>query len=75
MTPQEIIDNELFINSVEKIYMNWSKEDLILEIFNFMSVEDYKKVLRNFSQIDEITADFKQFEKERDERLMVHGNT
>jgi hypothetical protein len=75
MTPQEIIDNELFINSVEKIYMNWSKEDLILEIFNFMSVEDYKKVLRDFSQIDEITADFKQFEKERDERLMVHGNT
>ena len=63
MTPQEIIDNELFINSVEKIYMNWSKEDLILEIFNFMSVEDYKKVLRDFSQIDEITADFKQFEK------------
>ena len=75
MTPQEIIDNELFINSVEKIYMNWSKDDLILEIFNFMSVEDYKKVLRDFSQIDEITADFKQFEKERDERLMVHGNT
>ena len=75
MTPQEIIDNELFINSVEKIYMNWSKEDLILEIFNFMSVEDYKKVLSDFSQIDEITADFKQFEKERDERLMVHGNT
>jgi len=75
MTPQEIIDNELFINSVEKIYMNWSKEDLILEIFDFMSVEDYKKVLRDFSQIDEITADFKQFEKERDERLMVHGNT
>jgi len=75
MTPKEIIDNELFIDSIEKIYMNWSKEDLILEIFDFMSVEDYKKVLRDFSQIDEITADFKQFEKERDERLMVHGNT
>ena len=75
MTPQEIIDNELFINSVEKIYMNWSKEDLILEIFEFMSVADYKKVLREFSEIDQITAEFKQFEKERDERLMVHGNT
>lgn len=65
MTPQEIIDNELFIESVHNTYMNWSKEDLILEIFEFMSVADYKKVLREFSEIDQITAEFKQFEKER----------
>lgn len=65
MTPQEIIDNELFIESVQNTYMNWSKEDLILEIFEFMSVADYKKVLREFSEIDQITAEFKQFEKER----------
>lgn len=72
MTPQEIIDNELFIESVQNTYMNWSKEDLISEIFEFMSVADYKKVLREFSEIDQITAEFEQFEKER---LMGHGNS
>lgn len=72
MTPQEIIDNELFIESVHNTYMNWSKEDLISEIFEFMSVADFKKVLREFSEIDQITAEFEQFEKER---LMGHGNS
>jgi hypothetical protein len=64
MTPKEMIENETFMKAVENIYMKWSKEDLISEIFEFMSVSDYKKVVRNFSQIDEIKADFEQFEKE-----------
>lgn len=69
MTPQEIIDNEIFINAIADIYMQWPKEDLINEILEFMSVEDYKKVLREFSEIDEIKADFAQFEKEFQESM------
>ena len=69
MTPQEIKDNEMFIDAVSNVYMQWPKEDLVNEILEFMSVEDYKKVLREFSEIDEIKADFKQFEKEFQESV------
>ncbi len=69
MTPQEIKDNEMFIDAVSNIYMQWPKEDLVNEILEFMSVEDYKKVLREFSEIDEIKADFAQFEKEFQESV------
>ncbi len=69
MTPQEIKDNEMFIDAVSNIYMQWPKEDLVNEILEFMSVEDYKKVLREFSEIDEIKADFAQFEKEFQESM------
>lgn len=69
MTPQEIIDNEMFVNAIADIYMQWPKEDLVNEILEFMSVEDYKKVLREFSEIDEIKADFAQFEKEFQESM------
>lgn len=66
MTPQEIAENNLFIDSVEKIYMKWSKKDLILEIFEFMTVEDYKKVLRSFSNIDEIREATEKIEEKMD---------
>lgn len=69
MTPQEIKDNEMFIDAVSNVYMQWPKEDLVNEILEFMSVEDYKKVLREFSEIDEIKADFTQFEKEFQESV------
>ena len=69
MTPQEIIDNEMFIDAVSNIYMQWSKEDLVNEILEYMSVEDYKKVLREFSEIDEINLDFTQLKKELDESV------
>lgn len=69
MTPQEIKDNEMFIDAVSNVYMQWPKEDLVNEILEFMSVEDYKKVLREFSEIDEIKADFAQFEKESQESM------